>query len=139
MKNLVNFKVEVRTREYLVQAIFQMLFNDQDVPNIINQFKDEHRNKKVNFSSFSKSLKSIKKNEDEIIDVITNLGIKDSDMELMDKSIMYLALNEMIYGDLDKPVIIDEALRLSKKFSNPESYKFINANLDKFLKYKALS
>ena len=60
-------------------------------------------------------------------------------MELMDKSIMYLALNEMIYGDLDKPVIIDEALRLSKKFSNPESYKFINANLDKFLKSKALS
>ena len=139
MKNLVNFKVEVRTREYLVQAIFQMLFNDQDVPNIISQFKDEHRNKKVNFSSFSKSLKSIKKNEDEIIDVITNLGIKDSDMELMDKSIMYLALNEMIYGDLDKPVIIDEALRLSKKFSNPESYKFINANLDKFLKSKTLS
>ena len=128
MKNLVNFKVEVRTREYLVQAIFQMLFNNQDVPNIISQFKDEHRNKKVNFSSFSKSLKSIKKNEDEIIDVISNLGIKDSDMELMDKSIMYLALNEMIYGDLDKPVIIDEALRLSKKFSNPESYKFINAN-----------
>ena len=139
MKNLVNFKVEVRTREYLVQAIFQMLFNNQDVPNIISQFKDEHRNKKVNFSSFSKSLKSIKKNEDEIIDVITNLGIKDSDMELMDKSIMYLALNEMIYGDLDKPVIIDEALRLSKKFSNPESYKFINANLDKFLKSKTLS
>ena len=84
-------------------------------------------------------MKSIKKNEDEIIDVISNLGIKDSDMELMDKSIMYLALNEMIYGDLDKPVIIDEALRLSKKFSNPESYKFINANLDKFLKSKALS
>ena len=139
MKNLVNFKVEVRTREYLVQAIFQMLFNNQDVPNIISQFKDEHRNKKVNFSSFSKSLKSIKKNEDEIIDVISNLGIKDSDMELMDKSIMYLALNEMIYGDLDKPVIIDEALRLSKKFSNPESYKFINANLDKFLKTKTLS
>ena len=139
MKNLVNFKVEVRTREYLVQAIFQMLFNDQDIPNIISQFKDEHRNKKVNFSSFSKSLRSIKKNEDEIIDVISNLGIKDSDMELMDKSIMYLALNEMIYGDLDKPVIIDEALRLSKKFSNPESYKFINANLDKFLKSKTLS
>lgn len=84
-------------------------------------------------------MKSIKKNEDEIIDVISNLGIKDSDMELMDKSIMYLALNEMIYGDLDKPVVIDEALRLSKKFSNPESYKFINANLDKFLKSKALS
>ena len=29
---------------------------------------------------------------------------------------------------------IDESLRLSKKFSSPDSYKFINAGLDKFLK-----
>jgi N utilization substance protein B len=42
----------------------------------------------------------------------------------------------MIYGSLDKPIVIDEALRLSKKFSNPDSFKFINANLDKFLKSK---
>ena len=47
---------------------------------------------------------------------------------------MYFAINEMIAGNLDKPVVIDESLRLSKKFSSPESYKFINASLDKFLK-----
>jgi N utilization substance protein B len=40
----------------------------------------------------------------------------------------------MVYGDLDKPVVIDESLRLSRKFSNPDSYKFINANLDKYIK-----
>ena len=57
----------------------------------------------------------------------------------MDKAILYFALNEMIYGQLDKPIVIDEAIRLSKKFSSPESYKFINANLDKFLKSKEIS
>ena len=62
--------------------------------------------------------------------------MKDTNLDLMDKSILYFALNEMMYGQLDKPIVIDEALRLSKKFSNPESYKFINANLDKFLKSK---
>jgi len=30
-----------------------------------------------------------------------------------------------------RPVVIDECIRLTKKFSNPESYKFINASLDK--------
>ena len=40
----------------------------------------------------------------------------------------------MIAGNLDRPVVIDESLRLSKKFSSPESYKFINASLDKYLK-----
>ena len=136
MKNLANYKVEVRTREYLVQAIFQMFFNDQDCTDIIDQFKDEHKNKKVDFYSFTLSLKSIEKNKDAIKDVLDNLDVKESNMDLMDKAILYFALNEMIYGTLDKPVVIDEALRLSKKFSNPDSYKFINANLDKFLKQK---
>ena len=136
MKSLANYKIEVRTREYLVQAIFQMFFNDQDCTDIIDQFKDEHKNKKVDFYSLTLSLKSIEKNKDAIMDVLDDLGVKESNMDLMDKAILYFALNEMIYGTLDKPVVIDEALRLSKKFSNPDSYKFINANLDKFLKQK---
>ena len=40
MKNLVNFKVAVKTRECLVQAIYQMLFNDDSVAKVIDQFKD---------------------------------------------------------------------------------------------------
>ena len=137
MKSLANHKVAVRTREYLVQAIFQFFFNEQDISDIIDQFKDEHKNKKVDFVLFSSSLESVNKNKSDIKNVLIELGVKDSNMDLMDKSIIYFALNEMIYGSLDKPVVIDEALRLSKKFSNPDSFKFINANLDKFLKSKS--
>jgi len=134
MKNLANFKTQIRTREYLVQAIYQYFFNNQEVSDIIDQFKDEHKNKKVDFDKFSSSLESIKNNKSEFKEILDSLDVKDSNMDLIDKSILYFALNEMIYGDLDKPVIIDESLRLSKKFSSPESYKFINANLDKYLK-----
>lgn len=134
MKNLANFKIQIRTREYLVQAIYQYFFNNQDISDIIDQFKDEHKNKKVDFDKFSSSLESIKKNKSEFKEILDSMNVKDSNMDLIDKSILYFALNEMIYGELDKPVIIDESLRLSKKFSSPESYKFINANLDKYLK-----
>ena len=134
MKNLANFKIQIRTREYLVQAIYQYFFNNQDISDIVDQFKDEHKNKKVDFDKFSSSLESIKNNKSEFKEILDSLDVKDSNMDLIDKSILYFALNEMIYGDLDKPVIIDESLRLSKKFSSPESYKFINANLDKYLK-----
>ena len=134
MKNLANFKIQIRTREYLVQAIYQYFFNNQDISDIVDQFKDEHKNKKVDFDKFSSSLESIKNNKSEFKEILDSMNIKDSNMNLIDKSILYFALNEMIYGELDKPVIIDESLRLSKKFSSPESYKFINANLDKFLK-----
>ena len=134
MKNLANFKIEVRTREYLIQAIFQMLFDDQKAAKIIKQFKEEHKSKKVDFKMFSSSMKSIEKNEEKIEISIVSLGIKNSSIELIDKSILYFAINEMLFGELDKLVTIDESLRLSKKFSSPDSYKFINAALDKFLK-----
>tara|TARA_X000000368_G_scaffold413416_1_gene401420 strand:+ start:1104 stop:1514 length:411 start_codon:yes stop_codon:yes gene_type:complete len=134
MKNLANFKTQIRTREYLIQAIYQYFFNNQEISDIVNQFKGEHKNKKVDFDTFSLSLESIKNNESEFKEILDSMNVKDSNMDLIDKSILYFALNEMIYGELDKPVIIDESLRLSKKFSSPESYKFINANLDKYLK-----
>jgi N utilization substance protein B len=134
MKNLANFKIQIRTREYLVQAIYQYFFNNQEISDIVDQFKNEHRNKKVDFDKFSSSLESIKNNKSEFKEILDSIDVKDSNMDLIDKSILYFALNEMIYGELDKPIIIDESLRLSKKFSSPESYKFINANLDKYLK-----
>ena len=134
MKNLVNFKVAVKTRECLVQAIYQMLFNDDSVAKVIDQFKDEHKTKKVDFKMFSMSLRSINRNKKKIESILTSLEIKNSSMELIDKSILFFAINEMLFGNLDKPVAIDESLRLSKKFSSPESYRFINVSLDKFFK-----
>ena len=134
MKNLVNFKVAVKTRECLVQAIYQMLFNDDSVAKVIDQFKDEHKTKKVDFKMFSMSLRSINRNKKKIESILTSLEIKNSSMELIDKSILFFAINEMLFGNLDKPVAIDESLRLSKKFSSPESYKFINVSLDRFFK-----
>jgi N utilization substance protein B len=134
MKSLANFKVAVRTREYLIQAIFQMLFDNQKASKIIKQFKEEHKTKKVDFKMFTSSMKSIEKHKKEIEDTVISLNITQSNIELIDKSILYFAINEMLYGELDKPVAIDESLRLSKKFSSPDSYKFINAGLDKFLK-----
>ena len=134
MKNLANFKIAIRTREYLIQAIFQMLFDDQKATKIIKQFKEEHKTKKVDFEMFSASIKSVEKNKEKIEASMESLSIKNTSVELIDKSILYFAINEMLFGELDKPIVIDESLRLSKKFSSPESYKFINASLDKFLK-----
>ena len=134
MKNLVNFKVALKTREYLVQAIYQMFFNNQNPIEIIEQFKKEHELQKVDFENFSESLISINKYKEEFKKILIYLEIQDKDLNLLDKSIIYFAINELKFGNLDPLVVIDESLRLSKKFSNPDSYKFINACLDKYIK-----
>ena len=134
MKNLSNFKIIIKTREYLIQAVYQMLFSNDDIQKIITQFKEEHKDKKGDFNEFTDSLKSIDKNKKEIESVIKSVDISSSNMELIDKSILIFAINEMFNGTLDKPIIIDESIRLAKKFSSPDSYKFLNAKLDKILK-----
>ena len=134
MKNLVNFKVALKTREYLIQAIYQMFFNNQDPFEIIEQFKKEHQLQKIDFKKFSESLLSVNRYKEEFEKILIYLGIQDKDINLLDKSIIYFAINELKFGNLDPLVVIDESLRLSKKFSNPDSYKFINACLDKYIK-----
>ena len=134
MKNLANYKISVRTREYLIQAIYQMIFDNQSSSVIISQFKNEHKAKKVDFKMFSQSLKSIEKNKIKIDAAIDSLDINKSSIQIIDKSVLYFAINEILYGSLDQPITIDESIRLSKKFSSPDSFKFINASLDKFIK-----
>ena len=49
-------------------------------------------------------------------------------------SILYLALYEISQSELDKPIIINEAIKLAKKFGQDSSHKFINAVLDQAIK-----
>mgnify|MGYP001429659058 CR=1 FL=1 len=135
MKNLAKHKVAVRTREYIVQAIFQLLFNNESVDSIIKQFEDEHLGKKVDFVNFIKVLSVINKRKDVFSSILnSDLGLKDSEMELIDKSILFYGIYELENKELPKEIAIDECIRLSRKFSSPDSYKFINAYLDKLSK-----
>ena len=59
---------------------------------------------------------------------------KDESLELIDEAILWLGIVEIRANELDHPVVIEECIRLAKKFSNPNSYKFINAKLDEWLK-----
>jgi N utilization substance protein B len=135
MKNLAKFKVAVRTREYLIQAIFQLLFNNEDKDNILQQFEDEHVTKKVDFENFNKALIKIDQDKESLSSILhDDLGLKNSELELIDRAILYYGIYEIKTKELPKEVVIDECIRLSKKFSSPDSYKFINVYLDKYLK-----
>ena len=135
MKNLAKFKVAVRTREYLIQAIFQLLFNNEDKDNILQQFEDEHATKKVDFEKFNKALIKIDQDKESLSSILhDDLGLKNSELELIDRAILYYGIYEIKTKELPKEVVIDECIRLSKKFSSPDSYKFINVYLDKYLK-----
>ena len=74
---------------------------------------------------------SIKDNEDIEKTISKEMKIKENEIEIIDKAILCLGIIEMNNKMAPRTVVIDECIRLTKKFSNPESYKFINASLDK--------
>lgn len=133
MKNLAKHKKNIQTREISVQAIYQLLF-DSTIPTkkIIKQFQEENSPKRVNFQMFSSYVQEIKNKESYLNAIFEKLEINDTD--LIDKAIIFLGIIELEQEKFPKEVTFDECIRLAKKFSNPESYKFINACLDKFSK-----
>jgi len=61
-------------------------------------------------------------------------GYEFERIQRMERNILRLGFYELlIEKELPPKVVIAEALRLAKKFSTPESVKFVNALLDKHL------
>ena len=133
MKNLAKHKKNIQTREISVQAIYQLLFDSTiSTKKIIKQFQEENSPKRVNFQMFSSYVQEIKNKESYLNAIFETLEINDTD--LIDKAIIFLGIIELEQEKFPKEVTFDECIRLARKFSNPESYKFINACLDKFSK-----
>ena len=132
MKNLAKHKIAVKTREVVVQAIYQYLFEKTPSKEILEQFKKDHRPAKVDFKRFKLCLDELIKDSEAIEKTISKkMEIKENEIELIDKAILCLGIIEMNNEMAPRAVVIDECIRLAKKFSNSESYKFINASLDK--------
>ena len=63
--------------------------------------------------------------------------MKDWTIDRIDKSgaaILRMALYELKYTDTPEVVVINEAIELSKKYSDEAVRKIINAVLDKYIK-----
>jgi N utilization substance protein B len=56
-------------------------------------------------------------------------------MPIVDRNILRMALFELLHEpETPRPVVIDEALEIAKRFSTPKSSQFINGILDGVLK-----
>lgn len=71
------------------------------------------------------------------LDILANSLMKDWTIDRIDKSgaaILRMALYELKYTDTPEVVVINEAIELSKKYSDEAVRKIINAVLDKYIK-----
>ncbi len=138
MKNLARFKEKVNARNIMVQAMYQLSFGHNTAKEIEDSFVKEFTKTKVDYIFFKNIFIYTVKNNDALKEQIYSksdlelFGIKKIDV--MEENILMLILSEYELDQTPKNILIDEAVRLSKKFGADNAYKFVNATLDTLLK-----
>lgn len=130
MVRLKKLPSPAKKRELIMQALYQKEISGCSNTEVIKQFKQSH--KSIDLDAFEIILKTIKKNNSEIDQQIEKFSkVKLTEITEIEISILRLAIYELKENLLDKAIVINEAIRLAKKFGQDSSHKFVNAILDK--------
>ena len=122
-----------KIREMVIQSLYQKTISGDSNTKVLKELKQNQKN--LNTDQVGQIIKNIKNLEPKFLETITKFSnIPSSRIGEIELSILYLALYEISLSQLDKPIIINEAIKLAKKFGQNSSHKFINAILDKAIK-----
>ena len=130
---LVKKKISpTKTREILLQALYQKEISDISNTNLINQLKKAYR--EFDISNVAENLRGINKNNDALNKSISdNSSIEIKSIGEIEISILRQSIFEIENSDIDYPIVINEAVKLAKKFGQEDSYRFINGVLDSYI------
>ncbi|RPG44007.1 MAG: transcription antitermination protein NusB [Gammaproteobacteria bacterium TMED112] len=137
MKNLRQYKEKVNARELLVQALYEYSFGHNEAKSIEESFRKDFTKTKVDYIFFRNIFNHITENIVKLKETILEsaefevFGIKS--IEIMEENIILIIMAESSLDETPREILIDEGVRLSKKFCSENSYKFINATLEKIL------
>ncbi|MEC7832544.1 MAG: transcription antitermination factor NusB [Pseudomonadota bacterium] len=128
----MNNKERTLARENIVKILYQKDISKDDLSSIIGTFVEK---RKFDNRYFDDLIKLLDINLDEIDNyIIKNSNLSELESTIIDKSILRLSVCEFLYRkDIPKKVILDESIKIAKKYSSEKSFKFINKILDQLL------
>ena len=128
-----------RSREIAMELLFSMEISKNSYEQTIESFIENYEMdlKTIDLEYIKKVMKSVTDYKEEIDEIIKNSLINWT-IERVSKvnlTIVRLAIAEMLYiNDVPEVVAINEAIELTKKYSDDKSVSFVNGALDKAFK-----
>ena len=117
-----------------MQMLFQSDMGRQPAEQVRKSFWNERTDVEEEVRGFAEDLFRIAEERKEEIDRMIEAHAEHWRMERMaavDRNVLRAAVAEFLaFQNTPKPVIINEALEIARKFSSPESVTFINGVLD---------
>jgi N utilization substance protein B len=125
-----------KSRELVLQMLFQSDMGKQTRDQVRATFWKERTDVEEDVRGFADDLFGVATEEasaekiDKLIEESASNWRLDR-MAAVDRNLLRAAVAEMIgYPQTPKPIIINEAIEIARKYSNPESVNFINGVLD---------
>jgi N utilization substance protein B len=125
-----------QARESVVGLLYAYDLGNQDIAKfadiILEDKKIRNKQREFALNLFSGTIDKL---NDIDLELSSHLQQRDIDeVGIVEKSILRLSIYEILFTDLDKAIIINEAIELSKRLASDNAPKFINGLLDKVSK-----
>jgi transcription antitermination protein NusB len=122
-----------RARELLVKALYQWQLAGHSPAEIMRQFAADEGFERCDRDYFEALLAIVTDNAAALDETISRHAARGLDqLDAVGRAILLLALAELKYrDDVPTKVVINEAVELAKRYGAAESYKFVNALLDR--------
>ncbi len=121
-----------QARESVIGLLYAYDLGNEGIVKYIDEILEEKkiRNKQKEFALdlFNGVVNNLEDIDEEIISHLKQGGIKDTGS--VEKSILRLAIYELKFKKLEKAIVINEAIELSKRLASDSAPKFINGVLD---------
>jgi len=123
-----------KSRELALQMLFQLDMGRQERDHVRQTFWSERKDLDAKIRGFSDDLFRIACERREEIDQLIERNAEHWRMERMaavDRNLLRASVAEFLgFPKTPKPVVINEALEIARRYSTPESVHFINGVLD---------
>lgn len=117
-------------REVAINSLYQHLLLNKDIRKCV--FDAMHGSNEIDGYLYSITIGTAE-NKYPYIQKINDLLRKDWDfnrLSVLEQAILLMGCQEILVNETPKSVVIDEAVRLAKKYCDEDSYKLINGVLD---------
>jgi N utilization substance protein B len=119
-----------RSRDKVLQSLYEIEVGGTSLKEIL---KDQFTKK--NYPHYKALLEGVVESQGKIDELLeSNMDRALSDLDPIERNVLRLAVYELLANDLDKPIVINESIRLTKKYGAAEGYKYVNALIDKIAK-----
>ena len=141
VKTRIDFGARSNARQLALQALYQWQINEVDFTVLEAQFSQDKDYKKSDKDYFSSILQTVMQETDSLdAELVEFMNRPLEQLDPVAHAVLWIGLHELKDRiELPYKVVLNEAVKLTKRFGPVDSHKFINAVLDNAAKkFRAL-